>query len=243
MNQNQYRQFLNDPAAFLNAGPVYRLRINMNPGGPGFRNTVRHTAHYPGAVPIFFQYSDAMVTPVSLRYDNTGIQATSALWAQTNRPAGGQFVNDRAYYLQWNADEAYAITLGFEAQLFFTAQVTGCGILVFETPQTLTIVHHNVQVAAVGQSFLQSIFESQQNYLARDIENRFDVRAQALQALAQHIIAANPAIRRGIALDSRQYMAAGNAASVFGVKRGGQWRIYVNSKTGVNYHTDMLYGQ
>jgi hypothetical protein len=243
MDQNQYRQFLNDPAAFMNAGPVRRLRINMVPGGPGFRNTVQFTANYPGAVPTFFQYSDSMVTPVSLRYDNTGIPATSALWAQTNRPANGQFVNDRAYYLQWNADQAYAITLGHEAQLFLTAQVDGCGILLLEGPQGLTVIHHNVQVAAVGQSFMQQVFESQANYNNRDRENRFDVRAQTLQALAQHIVAANPGITRGTALDARQYMGTGHVASVFGVKRGGRWRVYVNRRIGADYQTDLLYGQ
>jgi hypothetical protein len=242
MNQTQYRQFLNDPAAFLNAGPVVRrLRINMTPAGPGFRNTVRSTDQIGGA-PIFFQYSDAMVTKVYLRYDDTALVPDNrVLWAETT-PGGAQYVNDRAYYLQWNVDQAYAITLGHEAQLFFTAQVDGCGILVFETPQNLIIVHHNVQVAAVGESFLQSIFESRQNYNARDLANRFDVRAQTLQALVQHIVAHNPSIVRGTALDARQYMATGNPASVFGVKRGGRWRIYVNSMTGANYHTDLLYG-
>ena len=150
---------------------------------------------------------------------------------------------DRAYYLKWNADEAYAITLGHEAQLFFTARIDGCGILVFSTPHSLIIIHHNVRVAAVGPLFLPSVVESQQDYNLRNRENRFDVRAQALQALSQHIVSTNPGIRGGTALDARRYMAAGHAASVFGVKRGGQWRIYVNSKTGVNYRTDLLYSQ
>jgi hypothetical protein len=112
----------------------------------------------------------------------------------------------------------------------------------FETPQNLIIIHHNVQVAAVGQSFIQSILESQHNYNARDRDNRFDVRAQTLQALSEHIVAHNPSIVGGTALDARQYMATGNAASVFGIKRGGRWRIYVNSRTGADYHTDLLYG-
>ena len=192
--------------------------------------------------PTFFQYSDAMVASVSLRYDDTGIPATSALWAETNRPAGGQFVNDRAYYLQWNVDQAYAITLGHEAQLFFTAGLSGCGIIVFETPQNLIVIHHNVQVAAVGQSLMQYFVESRHSYDTRDRENFFDVQARALKALSGHIVSHNPSIVRGTALDAGQYMATGNAASVFGVKRNERWRIYVNSKTGANYHTDLLYG-
>lgn len=213
----------------------------MNPGGISFRNSVHETVQLGGSVPTFFQYSDSRITSVTLRYDDTGIPATSALWAETAYRGGSQFVNDRAYYLQWSADQAYAITLGYEAQLFFTAQLDGCGILVFETPRNLIIIHHNVQVAAVGQSFLQSIFESQRSHTVRDTANRFDVRAQALQDLSAQIIALNPSIVRGTALDARQYMATGHAASVFGVKRGGQWRIYVNSKTGADYHTDLLF--
>lgn len=244
MNQNQYRQFLNDPAAFLNAGPVRRMRINVNPVTPNFRNVIQRTANYGGAVPVHFQYSDARVTPVSLRYDNTGIPPTSALWVESNRPGNpaAQYVSDRAYWLQWNADEAYAISLGHEAQLFVTATLTGCGILVFETPQNLIVIHHNIQVAAVGQNFIQSLIESQQQYLRRDQENRFDARAQALQQLAHHVVAENPSIIRGTSLDSRQYFTSDQPASVFGVKRGGSWRIFVNYRTGADYRTDLLYG-
>ena len=55
-------------------------------------------------------------------------------------------------------------------------------------------------------------------------------------------MARNPSITRAAALDARQYMGAGNAATVFGVKRNGRWRIYINSKNGADYHTDLLYG-
>jgi hypothetical protein len=243
MDQTQFGQFLNDPARFLNAGAVQRMRINITPGGAGFRNTVKCTANYPGAVPTFFQYSDALVTPVFFRYDNTGIPATSALWVQTGRPANGPYTSDRAYYLQWGDNQAYAITLGYEAQLFFTAQLTGCGILVFQTPQALTVVHHNVQVAAVDQSFVQKIFESQRDQRIREQEYSFDVRAQALQALAKHIISADPNVTRGIALDSRHYLASANPASVFGVKRNQRWRIFVNHNTSGIYQTDLLFEQ
>jgi hypothetical protein len=242
MTQAQYIQFLNDPAGFLNAGPVRRLRIKVNPSGPGPSNTTESTANYPGAVPVRFQTSDARVTPIWWKYDNTGIPATSAVWAQTTPPVGGQPVNDSAYYLQWSVDEAYAMTLGTGARIFLTAQVDGCGILVYETPSDLIVVHHNIQVPEVGQSFFQRIFESRQAYGSRDQENRIGVRAQALHALAQHIIADHPNRIRGAALDVSHYMATGNAASVFGVRRGGRWQIFVNSKTGTDYHTDMLFG-
>lgn len=242
MDQTQYMQFLNDPARFLNNGPVQRLRITINPG-PAAKNTVKYTANYPGAVPTDYYYSDALVKPVFIRYQNTSIPATSALWVETSQPAIDPFTRDRAYYLHWEVDYAYAITLGYAAQLFFTAQLTGCGILVFETPQALTVVHHNVQVAAVDQSFLQRILESQRDRSIREAEYKFDVRAQALQGLAMHIISADPDVIRGTALDSRQYLSSGNPASIFGVKRNERWRIFVNHNTSGVYQTELLYSQ
>jgi hypothetical protein len=247
MTQTQYKQFLDDPAKFLNAGPVRRLRINVPPVNPGsavFLTNPQSTANFPGAVPVHFQWQHLSASPIWWKYDDTGIPPTSAVWAQITPPVGGQFVNDRAYYLKWSVDEAYALELGHTAQIFLTAQVDGCGILVFQTPLNLIVVHHNIQVAAVGKSFFQRIFESRQAYGNRDQENRFDVRAQALQALSGHIMAKYPNITRGAALDVSHYMATGNAASVFGVTRGrvGPWRIFVNSKIGTDYHTDMLFG-
>jgi hypothetical protein len=243
MNQTQYRQFLNDPAGFLNDGPVKRLRININLGPVASKNTDKYTASYPGAVPTVYQYSDSLVTQVFFRYDITGIAATSALWVTADRPAGESYISDRAYYLQWEVDKAYAITLGYAAQLFFTAQLTGCGILVFQSPQALTVIHHNMQVAAEGQSFLQRIFESQRDRSIRQEEYKFDVRAQALQGLATHIVSADPDVIRGTALDSRQYLSSGNPASVFGVKRNERWRIFVNHNTSGVYQTELLYSQ
>jgi hypothetical protein len=242
MDHIQYRQFLNDPVAFLNAGPVKRLRINMNPAGAAFRNTVQRTTQHPGVVPTYWQYADALVAPVSLRIENSPVASVlSAVWVESKRPApGASFVNDRAYWLKWNADKAYAIALGHEAQLFFTATLTGCGILVFETPQKLIVIHHNVQVPTIGQGFVQRLLESRRAHQERDQNNRFDVQAQALEALAQHIISENPSIR-GVALNSPQYYSSGQPASVFGIKRGGRWRIYANTKTGADYRTDVLY--
>ncbi len=242
MNQNQYRRFLNNPVTFMNGGPVTRFRINMSPGGAGFANSIKSTSQVQGGVPLSFQHSDARVTPMSLRYDDTGIPQTSALWATTTRPPAGDYVTDRAYYLQWSVDRAYAIELGSEAQLFVTARIDGCGILVFETPKKLIVVHHNVQVAAASKSRFQKMFESQEKYNIRNNNYRFDVRAQALQALSEQIIADNPDIIGGTSLDARQYMATGQAASVFGVKRDGRWRIFLNSKTGLDYRTSLMYG-
>ena len=71
MNQQQYRQFLDNPVALLNGpGNVRQIRLDgtMTQAIP---NTVSRTVHNPGAVPLHYQYSAARVTPVTLRYDDT----------------------------------------------------------------------------------------------------------------------------------------------------------------------------
>lgn len=239
MNQQQYRQFLDNPVALLNGpGNVRQIRLDgtMTQAIP---NTVSRTVQNPGAVPLHYQYSAARVTPVTLRYDDTGIPATSAVWVSRNSPAVGQYQRDRAYYLQWAADQAYAIELGFEAQLFFTAELTGCGILIFMAPNRTIVVHHNVQVAPVPPTLFQQLFESAAARQQRNAAHSANVRMGTLHNLAQDIVAATPDITGGTQLSVQQY---GATARVFGIKRGGHWRLFVNRPVGGTYQTELLYG-
>lgn len=238
MDQLQYRQFLGDPVALLNGpGNVSEIRLDSTMVRD-IPNTVSRTVHNPGAVPLHYQYSAARVTPVTVRYDDTGISATSAVWVSRDAPAGADYQRDRAYYLQWAADQAYAIELGFDAQLFFTAQLTGCGILIFTAPSRTIVVHHNVQVPAVPPSFFQQRFESAAARQQRNDAHSADVRMGTLHNLAQDIVAATPDITRGTQLSVQQY---GDAARVFGIKRDGGWRLFVNRKLGGTYRTELLY--
>ncbi|RDU96659.1 hypothetical protein [Trinickia dinghuensis] len=236
MNPQQYRLFLDNPVLFLNGpGNVRQIRLDgtMTQAMP---NSVSRTVQYPGAVPLHYQYSAARVTPVTLRYDDTGISATSAVWISRNQP-GGQYQRDRAYYLQWAADHAYAIELAFDAQLFFTAELTGCGIMVFTAPNKTIVVHHNVQVPPVPLTFMQQMFESAAARQQRETAHVSDVRTQTLHGLAQDIAAAHPDITGGTLLSVQQY---GATARVFGIKRNGQWRLYVNRPVGGTYQTELL---
>jgi hypothetical protein len=101
MNQQQYRGFLNDPVLLLNGvGNVRQIRFDGSMA-QAIPNSVARTVQRPGAVPLHYQYSAARVAPVTLRYDDTGIPATSAVWVSRNPPAGAApFERDRAYYLQ-----------------------------------------------------------------------------------------------------------------------------------------------
>lgn len=239
MNQQQYRQFLNNPAVLLNgAGNVSQIRLNGNMS-QAIANSVSRTVNHPGTVPLHYQYSASRVTPVTLKYDDTGFPGNSAVWVSRQPPAAGDYQRDRAYYLQWAADHAYAIELAFDAQLFFTAELTGCGILIFSAPNKLIVVHHNVQVPALPQNWFQHLFESAAAHNQRNAAHSADVRAQTLHNLAQDILTTSPGITGGTLMGVQQY---GHKARIFGVKRGGQWRIFVNRPIGPNnYRTELLY--
>lgn len=243
MNQQQYRQFLDNPVHLLNpplgAGNVRQIRLDGTMA-QAIPNSVSRTVVNPGAVPLHYQYSSARVTPVTLRYDDTGIPANSAVWVSRNPPAalGSPHQRDRAYYLQWAANQAYAIELGFDAQLFFTAELTGCGILIFTAPNRTIVVHHNVQVPPVPQTFFQQLFENAAAHQRRSAIHSSDVRTQTLRNLAQDIIAMTPDINAGTQLSVQQY---GASARVFGIKRSGRWRLFVNRPVGGLYQTELLY--
>jgi hypothetical protein len=237
MNPQQYRQFLNNPSALLNAqGNVRQIRFDSSMMRE-IPNSVSRTVQSPGAVPLHYQYSAARVTPVTLRYDDTGIPATSAVWVSRSSP-NVLHQRDRAYYLQWAADSAYAIDLGYDAQLFFTAELTGCGIMVFKARDRTIVVHHNVQVSPSSPTFMQRLFEGEAARERRETAHIDDVRTQALLDLAQDILASHPGITGGTLLSAQQY---GDQARVFGIQRGGQWRLYVNYLAGGRYRTDLLY--
>lgn len=239
MNQQQYRQFLNDPRTLLNGtGNVRQIRLT---GFGATDNAVSRAVVEGGVLSLRYRFSAARVTPVSLRYDDTHIPATSAIWVSggTPPPPPAVIQRDRAYYLQWGVDQAYAIELGADAQLFFTAELTGCGILVLSAPDKLIVVHHNVQVPDVRQNFMQRLFERNQSYRQRSDNNAIDVREQTLHNLAQDLIATTPGITGGTQLSVAQYASP---SRVFGIKRGGQWRLFINSPVGGNFQTQLLYG-
>jgi hypothetical protein len=59
-----------------------------------------------------------------------------------------------------------------------------------------------------------------------------------LHSLAQNIVTATLDITGGTQLSVQHY---GVTARVFGIKRGGRWRLYVNHPVGGGYETELLY--
>lgn len=237
MDTTEYQNFLRNPDTFLNdANNVSQVRLNGSMSSV-IANSTSRTVTHPGCVPLHYQYSAARVVPVTLKHDQTGIPATSALWF-SRQDQTGTFQKDRCYYLQWGSDNAYAIELGTDAQLFITAELTGCGILIFSAPNKVIVVHHNIQVAPVQQNKLQKIFESNTAFNRRDTANREKERDCALHNLAYHIIDSTPEITGGNQISVKDY---GDKARVFGVRRGG-WRIYLNRQGTNDYVTEKVFG-
>ncbi|MGN0920955.1 MAG: hypothetical protein ACI4NJ_04410 [Cellvibrio sp.] len=238
MDIKQYQQFLNDPRTLLNgAGNVSQIRLDGSMARAS--NAVSRVVSQAGVSRLQYKYSNSRVTPITVRYDDTGIPQTSGIWFSQNSPAQGDYRKDRAYYLEWGVDQAYAIELGCDAQLFITAELTGCGIIVFSTPSKLIVVHHNIQVIPLPQTWLQWIIESQRAKQKREAEFVANSREQALVNLVQDIVATTPGITRGVSLSVNQY---GSRARVFGVKRNNQWRLFINRPNGgIHYQTDLLY--
>lgn len=240
MTQQQYQQFLTDPCTFLNGpGNVRQLKFRRFHTAD---NSVSRAVTHGGVTSLRYHYSASRVTPIFLQYDATPIPATSALWVDGGAPPPmpAVVVRDRAYYLKWGVDEAYAIELGADAQLFFTAELTGCGILVLAGPQKLIVVHHNIQVPQMPQGFFARLFVSAAAHTQAEAARIVEVRAQALYNLAMDIIATTPGLTECTQLSVAQYTAP---TRVFGVRRGGKWRLFVNHPGGGTYHTDLLYQQ
>lgn len=238
MNIQQYQQFLNDPRTLLNAaGNVSQIRLEGSMALAS--NSVYRVVNQAGVSRLRYKYSNSRVTPITVRYDDSGIPQTSGIWFSQRSPSQGDYRKDRAYYLEWGVDQAYAIELGSDAQLFVTAELTGCGIIVFSTPSKLVVVHHNIQVSSLPQTWLQWIIESRTAKQQREAAFVANSREQALVNLVQDIVATTPGITRGISLSVNQY---GSKARVFGVRRHGLWRLFVNRPNGaINYQTDLLY--
>lgn len=242
MNFQQYQQFLNDPRALLNGnGNVSQIRLDGSMSSPLASNSIARVIDRENGRQLEYDYSKSRVTQISIRYDDNPIPQVAAIWISRNTPpAGAEFQADTAYYLEWEVNRALAIELKDEARLFFTAELTGCGILVFYAADKLIVVHHNIQVEPLPQSFFQKLFESAAARQQRESTYVAETRENALVDLANDIVEQVPGITGGTSLSVNQY---GGTARVFGIRQAGRWRIYVNRPVAGQYQTDLLCSQ
>jgi hypothetical protein len=110
---------------------------------------------------------------------------------------------ENAYYLQWGPDRCYIITLRDQADLFFTDQLSGCGILVFETPHELIVMHHNRKSWQDLKSSNEEVAKIADSYLAKKNIIKYSF------------------------INSSHYNPD-ECAGVFGIRSNGRWKIYFN---------------
>jgi hypothetical protein len=162
-------------------------------------------------IELIRQDSEAMIIPVYIGYSKCGQDWCIRVSSNEGKIIRGvhKTIKDQAYYLQWGPDKGYVITLRDRAKLFFTDQLSGCGILIFETAHTLILVHHN----------RRSVDDPQLT--------RFEITE-----IARKIKKNNPNIIGYTYRDFLDYFpqrsGEDDVAGVFGVNSNGRWNIYFN---------------
>lgn len=241
MDQQRYFSFLSNPCGSLNQGNVSQLRLHSSMETQSRNIAVDKPVEglSAGAVPLQYQSATASAVPVFIRYDDTSIPQTSAVWVSRTNTGAGDCLQDHAYYLNWGENTAYAVELGSEAKLFFTAELTGCGIIVLSGTGKTVLVHHNIQVTPPGPTYFQKLFESTPKKMAREAAAVAQSRTDSLYLMLQDIVASTPGLTSGKMLGVHQY---GAKASFFGINNGGRWRFYLNMPGGQHYMTKEVFG-
>jgi hypothetical protein len=97
-----------------------------------------------------------------------GIDGVNVVRAKTTREVSTL----RAYYLKWSANASYVMTLGNDADSFFTAPMNGCAVFVAGNANTPTVCHANFS-------------------LDEDVRNRYALRDRLYDALRPHAVGTN----------------------------------------------------
>jgi hypothetical protein len=139
------------------------------------------------------------------------------------------------YYLPWRSGHAYMVQLGAKADFFTTAYMSSCGLLISGASDRPVVIHANC-----GNS------DRIANAAAKPAE--IDQYSVLYSNLAGQLIsdgtlpAAGKASKLAI-FDPAFYMAGKNAgyASVFGVRKSGQWQFFYNIGNKTNGITGRLW--
>ncbi len=219
MNPTEYRLFSTNPIQFLSSDN-YNLRFNLpHPKGA----SVHRQTHYTGTkLPVTFYHSESLLSTVHLYTERPVYQPNPVLWINS-KSGGVAGKTERAYYLHWQPDSAYAVMVGSNAKFFFTAELTGCGLLLYDCPAGILAVHLNMDVDIC----VKKRFESQSKYLSRDSANRFKVKNAEFSTLADRIEEDYPELQGGARFLPHHYQSQGSGkAHVFGVNNDNVWTFY-----------------
>ena len=137
------------------------------------------------------------------------------------------------YWLPWNDDKAFQMTVGDRYEVFITAKINSCGIIIGGPEGSPVVIHAN---AMARISDPPSTFGLAPN-LAASISREHQSNVNNEYKLAYGNLAAK-LISDGVfgggkpnvfVLDPEYYLSAkSGSAGVFGVRNGGTWKFYVN---------------
>jgi len=152
MNRSQFVKFQQDPSAFLNPSKAHKAGVDLDivgADGTLLQTSTVTVPNAPQALPsakkqdysrLEAKQFKAEPVPFNLSY-NAGwgkLTLTKDAVSTTKHVV-------QTYYLNWASDSAYWMQLGGAANLFVTARLNGCGVLIYGTPSSPTVVHANIK--------------------------------------------------------------------------------------------------
>jgi len=220
MNNNDYRQFLNDPVTYMgNRG----LRLTGF-SAPSLLGSVKMVLGESGMFKVIDHNASSHIKKVVL-YDDIN----EDMWCSNGSPNAVAYVRDRAYYLHWKKGMAYSMTLGTEVNLFFTAELSGCCVMVFETNDGPTVFHGNIDVQfrdLKRNEKFNSYYRLLYDYIWHKKSSMFLTIAAKLKpnvTVTDRWSCVLPGFYQQQSQDGK--------IKIFGVRRNKQWRFYYNLKT------------
>jgi hypothetical protein len=129
-----------------------------------------------------------------------------------------------AYWLAWEEYKATEITLGGEANFFFTSELTGCRVIVSGSTVSPKIVHVAGNVSQPDRDKLAA-------------PHLLDATSRQLSSTKSHTLGV-PAYQPSAALDD----ASGTLwATVIGFRKGENWEFWYQIVSGNGYQLDKLF--
>jgi hypothetical protein len=152
MNGSQFMKFQQDPVAFLNPSKTHKKGVDLNITGADGTLLQTSTATVPNAPrPLqsskkqdysSFDMKKFKTETIAL---NLAYDASHGVLNMSKDPVATTKHVVQAYFLNWATDKGYWMQLGSAANLFVTARLNGCGVLIYGLPSSPTVVHANIK--------------------------------------------------------------------------------------------------
>jgi hypothetical protein len=164
---------------------------------------------------IFTLTAAAEIRPMKVMTSEPGVHSATAAGAH-------EVAALRAYYLPWQSNNSYSMTLGAQADFFFTAPMNGCAFFVTGDRQTPTVYHSNYYL------------DPDQHALTNEVRYQ---RRRAFYAGFQRMIvgtAGTTALLPDFYLSLNGVISTVTSAFGFRDRNSGEWSFYYHVVLGSN---------